>query len=131
VRFLIDQCVSPGVAAGLRDAGHDAVHVRERGLAGAEDAALFALAAAEDRVVLTADGDFSELLADRNAAGPSVVYLRHDAPAAAAGVVKLVVDNLEALDPHLAAGALVVVRRDRLRVRRLPLFPPGRGADGE
>ena len=50
MNFLIDQPVSPMLAAWLRSpegGSHDAVHARERGLSRTPDTELFALAVAE------------------------------------------------------------------------------------
>lgn len=65
MRFLVDQCLSAQVAHALRGAGHDAVQVGANGLSRADDAQVLARAAAEDRVLVSADTDFGGLLAER------------------------------------------------------------------
>jgi hypothetical protein len=67
VRLLLDEHLSPIVARSLRDRGHDVIAVAERtDLRGAEDEAILLAAAAEDRVVVTADTeDFARLGASR------------------------------------------------------------------
>jgi hypothetical protein len=53
-RFLVDEMVPPAAAALLREKyGHDAIHVSEVGLAGADDAQVGAAARAEGRAVVT------------------------------------------------------------------------------
>jgi predicted nuclease of predicted toxin-antitoxin system len=47
MRFLIDNALSPKVADGLREAGHDVTHVRDIGLAADKDAKILDLAASQ------------------------------------------------------------------------------------
>ena len=51
MRFLVDNALSPEVADGLRGAGHDAVHVRQYGMARSGDNDIIERAAVEDRMV--------------------------------------------------------------------------------
>lgn len=57
MRLLLDQNLAR-IAALLRDAGHDAAHVAERGMSTAHDDDVFATSAAEDRVIVSEDTDF-------------------------------------------------------------------------
>lgn len=76
-RFLIDENLSPGAARHLRDRlGYDAVHVNDIGLAGASDDAVLARAVAEDRVIVTSNGEDFRRLARRAGRHPGLVVLR-------------------------------------------------------
>jgi predicted nuclease of predicted toxin-antitoxin system len=62
LKFLVDQCLSPVLARLLSQAGHDVVHVRDRGMSSATDDEILALADDEGRVLISADSDFGEIL---------------------------------------------------------------------
>jgi predicted nuclease of predicted toxin-antitoxin system len=121
VRLLVDQNLARRVAAALRDAGHDAVHVAERDLASAEDDEILKLASSEERVIVSEDTDFGALLARARALKPSFVLIRAAEPLTPDGQVALLVANLPVVKDELLAGAIVVLARGRIRVRRLPI----------
>lgn len=61
-KLLVDENLSPTIAVTLRSEGTDAIHVRDRALNSASDEEVFALAYAEDRIVVTFNiNDFEEL----------------------------------------------------------------------
>ena len=121
MRFLVDQNLSPLVAKLLREAGHDAIHTREIGMATADDADIFDRAAAEDRTIVSADTDFGTLLAERAASRPSLVLWRRSEDRRATSVVAILLANLDSVETALIEGAVVVLQEERLRIRRLPL----------
>lgn len=121
MRFLVDQNLSPTVATALQDAGHDAAHVRDLGLARASDGEILDRAASEHRVVVSADTDFGSILAQRRATGPSVILIRRTASRRARDITQLLTENLGKVTEELDEGAVVVFESTRLRVRRLPL----------
>jgi predicted nuclease of predicted toxin-antitoxin system len=123
VRFLLDENQSPTMVELLARLGHDAVHVRDVGLARSSDGVILAAARNDSRVVVSGDTDFGDLLASTNAASPSVVLIRRQGQRRAVQVVALLHANLEAVLADLDAGAVVVIDADRVRIRRLPLRP--------
>lgn len=72
----------PAAATQLCGHGHDAVSVRNIGLAGAEDADVYGRAVAEARVMVTENfADYANLVQGRHARGEScvaVVFVRRD-----------------------------------------------------
>jgi predicted nuclease of predicted toxin-antitoxin system len=117
---MLDMGLPRRSAAALREVGHDAVHLGERGLSGVADEDVLAFALDEDRVGVTLDADFSALLALSGAPRPSVVHLRIEAlghPKAAQVIASVAAEVAD--EPSI--GCIVSVTPGGLRIRRLPI----------
>jgi predicted nuclease of predicted toxin-antitoxin system len=124
VRFLLDNNLSQGLAVGLREAGHDVLHVRDMDLGAADDETVLAFARDEDRVLMSADTDFGGILARSSGCNrPSVILFRRDGGRRPAEQLSLLLANLAQFADALDAGSLVVLTDRLIRVRDLPLIP--------
>ena len=73
MRFLADMGVSLRVVEWLRSSGHDAIHLRDEGLQILPNGEIFQKAHREERIVLTFDLDFGEIVAASGGRSVSVV----------------------------------------------------------
>lgn len=119
MKFLVDNALSPKFSELLRAGGHDSVHVKERNLANADDETIFEFAASENRIVVSADTDFGTILTVRGQRKPSIILFRYPCPAKPNDQAKLLLGNLTNIREDLESGAIVVLRHDRIRIRRL------------
>ncbi len=61
-RFLTDENIAKSLVRALREKGHDVKDIKEEKLFGTPDKEIFNLAKTEDRIILTHDKDFNNLL---------------------------------------------------------------------
>ncbi|MEJ2736670.1 MAG: DUF5615 family PIN-like protein [Anaerolineae bacterium] len=75
MKLLLDQDVSAATARFLLELGHDVVHVARLGLSRAPDQEILRVAREQDRILVTRDRDFGNLVFVKNL-GAGVIYLR-------------------------------------------------------
>lgn len=120
MRFLADVGVSRSTAEALRKVGHETIHLREEGLQRLPDDQILELALRENRIVLTFDLDFGDLLAAGGHRLPSVIIFRlHDQTPASVNPKLFAL--LAEREEELKAGAIVIVEDRRYRLRSLPI----------
>jgi predicted nuclease of predicted toxin-antitoxin system len=97
------------VSGFLIEAGHDVIHVGDRGLTSAIDDVVLTLAVTEERVLISTDTDFGTLLARSAASKPSVVLIRRAVGRRAAQQARLLIDNVPVVQDDLDDRAVVVL----------------------
>ena len=116
MKFLVDRCAGHRLAVWLEGEGHDVLEASSLG-ADPGDAALLQMAADQQRVTVTIDTDFGKLIFHGSAAHAGLVRLP-DVPAAER--IALMGQVLAGHAADLAAGAVVTVRGNRIRVAAKP-----------
>jgi predicted nuclease of predicted toxin-antitoxin system len=124
MKFLLDVCASSrALRTLLTDLGHDVLSAIEVDPRAADDAVL-ALALREERVLVTEDKDFGELVFVRRLPHPCIIRfvdMRVEEKVAAMR------ELLERPADAIREGALIVVTRGRVRIRFAIRDNGGRG----
>lgn len=117
MNLLVDECCDALLVAGLRADGHDVLFVQEFA-PGSEDEVVLRRAAGEDRILLTEDKDFGELVVRLGLPAFGIVLLRMNPADTAAKRARL----REVLQQEATRlpGCFVVVDEAKVRFRPLP-----------
>jgi predicted nuclease of predicted toxin-antitoxin system len=117
MRSIIDECLGPAVARWLRDQGHDVVSIFEVAR-GSGDEDILAAAVRDDRVLITADKDFGDLVFRDGHAHRGVILLRLD-DETTQNTIRVLSDLLDAHLDQIDHN-FVVVTEAGFRVNRGP-----------
>ena len=114
MRFLLDVCAdSRRMRATLTSQGHDVLSISE-GNPKASDEEILALAIEEERIIITEDKDFGELIFLRQLPHPCVIRLASMTVAdSVEAVLELIAKNADAIEK----GFLITVTKNRVRIR--------------
>jgi len=74
VKFLIDQQLPRSLVAFIRSRGHEAAHIKDLGLAEADDRVIWREARRMGAAIISRDGDFSQALI--GIGSPQIVWVR-------------------------------------------------------
>ena len=119
MKLLLDACIGKTALGMLRKAGHDVVRIQEPGVS---DAEVLARALEENRILITADKGFGELIFHRRTPHPGVMRLVGLRPAEQGHQAMRV---LERHGQDLLSGTFIVVQKSGVRVRRSPWAEEG------
>ncbi|MDP2278394.1 MAG: DUF5615 family PIN-like protein [Nitrospirota bacterium] len=120
MKFLADMGISISTVNLLVQLGYSAVHVKEIGMKQALDTEIIAKAKNEDRIILTCDLDFGDILAASGDKYPSVIIFRleNETPT---NVNKRLTQIFHESSISLREGAIIIAEEARHRVRLLPI----------
>jgi predicted nuclease of predicted toxin-antitoxin system len=111
--------ISSRVAAWLKNQGHDAVHLNDEHLFHLPDKLIIEKAITEDRIILTADMDFGQLLALNKFRQASIIQFRvSDFTANIENKLNLL---FEKFSDQFDEDFLITVEDNRIRYRKLPI----------
>lgn len=116
MKYLLDENLSPSYAQTLREYGYDCVSVVEMGLGGAPDVDVRRAAMEAERVLITLDGDFANLLRFPTVGTPGVIRLRIH-PATLSTMDSTLRWTLAMLADVDFKGKLVTVDGNKIRIR--------------
>ena len=116
MNLLADECCDALLVAGLRADGHDVLYVKEDA-PGSKDREVLQLSVALQRVLLTEDKDFGELVVRLDLPAFGILLLRLDPANTQLKLTRLRAVLSKASDS--LAGSFLVVDFDKVRIRRL------------
>ena len=122
MRIIADMPISPRTVEFLRELGHEAVHASALSMAMSPDEDIVEYAKSEGMAILTEDLDFAAILAVTRSVEPGVMILR-------VGnwnreqIERRIEHALQELTEETLYNSIVMIERNRIRVRRLPINP--------
>ncbi|CAA6605636.1 conserved hypothetical protein [Rhodospirillaceae bacterium LM-1] len=116
MKIKLDENIGRRGLSLLKEAGHDVMTVVEQMLGGASDVKLFNVCAEEERVLVTLDHDFGQVLRFPPKQSAGLVILEPGEPVTPQSLLNRLRDFLALAETQSPVGALWIVEPGRVRV---------------
>ena len=115
MRFKLDENFSPRIKQLFTEQGHDCMNVRDEGLFGAPDADVLQAAVREQRVLVTMDHDFGNVLLYPPQQASGILIIHPPGKASLGLLQSLIRQSLTVLEREPIRGRLWIVEPGRIR----------------
>lgn len=116
LRFKLDENIPKRALTDLREQGHDVESAESEGMAGAEDQAILAACAVEERLLVTLDLDFADIR-EYSPGSHRGIWVLRPARQTVAAVLALIEAGIRLSAVERTAGQLWVIDENRVRIR--------------
>ncbi len=116
MKILLDNCIPGKTGKLLQEAGFSIITLKELGKSSASNSEVLYLARTNEALLLTCDLDFSNILIYPPGSHCGIIVLKISA-ATERPVYSVLLKALEELDPSLLSRSLVIVDKNKYRLR--------------
>ena len=116
MKFLVDECCDAALVHALRTNGHDVVYVMEN-LTGATDDEILEYTLKENRILITEDKDFGELVYRLHHHANGIILMRFDVSDRSLKIPRLL--DLIQNESQRLTGSFVSIDINKIRIRPL------------
>ena len=115
LKILTDECVHTDLVSALKQIGHNVRTLKEAGLVGTDDEAVFKLAQQDRRILLTFDRGFGDVFRFNinHAAGVIIILIEQ---MTREEIISITLDFLNLVKQSEIAGKLAIVNRNKIRI---------------
>ena len=120
MHFLVNLCIPPKLILKLQEFGYNGIRVDKLGMSKSSDYEIFEYAKQHDMVIITADMDFTRILAYTKSGKPSTIVFHLKNPSYEK-MVKYLKEALIKFEENLQKGAIILIKEGKIRIRNLPV----------
>lgn len=118
MKFLLDECMPRSSGETLRILKYDFIDARQAGISGKGDLSVINFAKRTNRILITIDRDFANILHYKPGTNPGIIVLRPSYPATSTKICKLLYRSIKYIKNLNVAKCLVIVSESKMRIRR-------------
>ncbi|MBI3591485.1 MAG: DUF5615 family PIN-like protein [Candidatus Melainabacteria bacterium] len=118
MKFLLDECMPRSSGEALRILKYSFIDIKQAGLSGKDDLTVINFAIKTGRILITLDGDFSNILKYKPGTNPGIIILRPSYPTTSIKICKLLYRFLKNTKKIKVERCLVIVSPTKIRIRR-------------